>query len=97
MSTLDSQKKRGWHREDIKAAVAKAGETFLTLAEKHGLGATTVRQALDRPYLNSEQIIADAIGVAPAEIWPERYERRAEKARRESMRRAAGLRRGAGR
>lgn len=91
MGTLDSQKKCGWHREDIKAAVAKQRETFASLAAKHGLKSTTVRQALDRPYLSAERIIAEAIGVAPEEIWPERYEQRAAK------RRCIDLRHGVGR
>ena len=89
MGTLDGQKKRGWHREDIKAAVAKQCETFASLAAQHGLKATTVRQALDRPYLSSERIIADAIGVAPEEIWPERYEKRQARQRCVALRHGA--------
>lgn len=91
MGTLDSQKNAGGTAKTLKLLWLNSGEAFASLAAKHGLKSTTVRQALDRPYLSAERIIAEAIGVAPEEIWPERYEQRAAK------RRCIDLRHGVGR
>lgn len=66
-----------WHRADIKAALEKAGWTLRALAIAHGSKhGTTLRQALDHPYPKAERIIAEAIGVEPAVIWPSRYANR---------------------
>ncbi|GGX82847.1 Mu-like prophage FluMu DNA-binding protein Ner [Litchfieldella qijiaojingensis] len=66
-----------WHRADIVAAVHKAGWTLRKLAAYHGYKqATTLSVALDRPWPKGECIIASAIGVDPAAIWPSRYHAR---------------------
>lgn len=63
-----------WHRADIVAAVRKAGWSLRKLAQHHGYAApTTLTNALARPWPKGERIIAEAIGVNPAEIWPSRY------------------------
>jgi Ner family transcriptional regulator len=63
-----------WHRADIVAAIRKAGWSLRRLAKHHGYAApTTLTHALDRPWPKGERIIADAIGVSAAEIWPSRY------------------------
>lgn len=44
------------------------------MAQHHGYAApTTLTNALARPWPKGERIIAQAIGVSPAEIWPSRY------------------------
>lgn len=63
-----------WHRADIVAALHKAGWTLRKLAAHHGYRqATTLSVALDRPWPKGERLIAQAIGVDPATIWPSRY------------------------
>ncbi|PMR74113.1 helix-turn-helix domain-containing protein [Billgrantia endophytica] len=63
-----------WHRADIVAAVRKAGWTLRKLATHYGYKhATTLSVALDRRWPKGERIIAEAIGVDPATIWPSRY------------------------
>mgnify|MGYP000885042382 CR=1 FL=1 len=63
-----------WHPADIKAALDKAGWTLRSLAKHHGLAAaTTLSHTFLRSYPLNERRIADAIGVAPQEIWPSRY------------------------
>lgn len=62
-----------WHRADVIAALHKRGWSISKLARRKGLHPSTVRSALDKPYPKSERLIADAIGVAPETIWPERY------------------------
>lgn len=62
-----------WHRADIVAAVRKAGWSLRRLAKHHGYSETTLATALHRPWPRGERLIAQAIGVDPAEIWPSRY------------------------
>jgi len=62
-----------WHKADIKAALEKAGWTLRALSFSSGYTSSTLRHALRGPYPKAEQIIANAIGVAPELIWPTRY------------------------
>lgn len=62
-----------WHRADIIAELRKKGTTLASLSRNAGLNARTLNNALDRRYPKGERIIASAIGVEPAEIWPSRY------------------------
>jgi Ner family transcriptional regulator len=77
MSTRQHPKKppRGdWHPADIKAALEKAGWSLRRLSLHHGYkSATTLKEALHRPYPKAQRLIAEAIGVDPANIWPSRY------------------------
>lgn len=77
MSTTETPKKpasQDWHRADIVAALRKAGWSLRRLSVHHGYAApTTLKNALDRHWPKGERIIAAAIGVDPADIWPSRY------------------------
>ena len=64
---------RGWHREDIKAAIRKRGTTMNDLARERGLPASTVRNALSRPVFAGEVAIAEFLGIAAHELWPDRW------------------------
>ena len=68
--------RKGWHSEDIKAAVRKTGVTLSDLALAAGLTESACRVALKRPHWDAEMAIAERIGVSPRELWPQRYERR---------------------
>lgn len=71
---LNNQKKpHDWHRADIISALHKRGWSIAALARAHNLGESTVRSALDKPYPKSERLIAEAIGVEPETIWPQRF------------------------
>lgn len=64
-----------WHRADIVAALRKAGTSLRKLAKQHGYASpTTLIHAMDRPWPKGERLIAEAIGVHPATIWPVRYQ-----------------------
>ena len=63
----------GWHREDIKAAIRKRGTTMNELARERGLPTSTVRNALSRPVFSGELAIAEFLGVAAHELWPDRW------------------------
>lgn len=77
MSEQKSPKKTSladWHRADIVAELRKAGWSLRRLATHHGYSApTTLVTALGRPWPKGQRLIADAIGVDPADIWPSRY------------------------
>ena len=64
---------RGWHPEEIKAAIRMRGTNMAELSRQHGYGESAVHQALRRPYPAMERIVADHLGVTPEAIWPDRY------------------------
>ncbi|QHJ82535.1 MAG: hypothetical protein [Bacteriophage sp.] len=66
-----------WHRIDIVAALHKRGMTMRGLSEDAGLKPDTLKNALARSYPKGERIIAGALNVDPASIWPSRYMRKA--------------------
>lgn len=83
MSEAKGQKKpvNDWHSADIKAALEKAGWSLRRLSVYHGYQPGTLKTALIRRWPRGERLIASAIGVDPAIIWPSRY---AVKARKEA-------------
>lgn len=70
--------KAKWHKADVIAAVHKKGTSLAALSRAAGLSSSTLANALERPWPKGEAIIANAIGVLPQEIWPERYYREGE-------------------
>ncbi|MBG0752260.1 helix-turn-helix domain-containing protein [Pectobacterium colocasium] len=62
-----------WHQADIIAALRKKGTTVTEVSRNAGLSSTTLANALSRPWPKGEYLIAQAIGIAPEEIWPSRY------------------------
>ncbi len=62
-----------WPKEDIVAALKKAGFSQEGLSKKHALTKSAVSVALCKPWPAVEQIIAEAIGKMAHEIWPSRY------------------------
>lgn len=78
MSSFSESKKsaQDWHRADVVAALRKKGWSLRELSRQNKLGAGTLKNALDRPYPKAEGIIAAALGLTPADIWPERCAQR---------------------
>lgn len=66
---LDSAHRRAW----IKYQLELRGITLKALSLSNGLFRNSVAQALWRPYPHMERIIAEALGMRPEVIWPERY------------------------
>jgi len=62
-----------WHPADIAAALKKKGISLAGLAIANGYHPTATGKALKRSWPALEHIIAKALGVEPAEIWPSRY------------------------
>lgn len=67
-------KKSNMHREDIVAELKKRKISMAELGRRNGKSPYTVKNALDKHYRNGEILIADALGLKPEDIWPERYE-----------------------
>ncbi|EAO1206266.1 transcriptional regulator [Salmonella enterica] len=64
---------KDWHRADIVAELHKRRVSLAELGRTNQLSASTLKNALDKRYPKAEKIIADALGLAPQEIWPSRY------------------------
>jgi Ner family transcriptional regulator len=62
-----------WHPADVLAALKKRGKTLAGVSVAHGYHPTAAGKALKRQWPALEAIIAEALGVRPAEIWPSRY------------------------
>lgn len=67
------------HPEDIKAALRKAGTSLSQLARRNGGTPQALSAALRLPMPKWERVIADALGVRPETLWPNRYDERARK------------------
>lgn len=65
--------KTNWHPADIIAALRKRGTSLAAVSREAGLSSSTLANALSRPWPKGELLIACAIGVDAAVIWPERY------------------------
>lgn len=65
--------KSDWHQADIIAALRKKGTTLAAVSRAAGLSSSTLANALSRPWPKGENIICQAIGVAPHTVWPSRY------------------------
>jgi Ner family transcriptional regulator len=64
---------KDWHQADIIAALRKQGTTMAAISRSSGLNSSTLANALSRPWPKGEWLIADALNIHPAEIWPSRY------------------------
>lgn len=78
MNANNNAKKRGakpqdWHPALISARLKMCGSNLSKLAQENGLHRSTLRSALYRPYPKAEKIIAEKLGVSPADIWASRY------------------------
>lgn len=74
---------RDRHPADIIADLKKIRLSVRGLSIEFGLKPDTLREALRRPYIKGEAIIAHALDKSPAELWPSRYDedpKRTEKA-----------------
>lgn len=62
-----------WHSADIIAALKKQGTSLSAVSRQSGLASSTLANALNRHWLKGERLIAEALGIAPEQIWPSRY------------------------
>ncbi|QJT79292.1 helix-turn-helix transcriptional regulator [Kosakonia sp. MUSA4] len=64
---------QNWHPADIIAALRKRGTSLAKISREAGLASSTLSNALTRPWPKGEWLIAKALDVSPAAIWPGRY------------------------
>ena len=63
-----------WHPADVLAALKKRGHSLAGLSVANGYHSTAAGKALKQQWPAMEQLLAAAIGVAPRDIWPSRYD-----------------------
>lgn len=86
-----------WHPADVVAGLRKAGWSLRKLSVHNGYYPNGLAKALSRPWPKGERLIAEALGISAADIWPQRHAKRLERIARRDQRaaegRAAGSRR----
>lgn len=80
---------KGWHKEDIKAAVRKRGTTLRALSVKAGLCRDAAGQGLSRPYPGAQRAIAAFLDVPLNELWPQWYDQTGQRIITKSIRKAS--------
>ncbi|MCA3519357.1 MAG: helix-turn-helix domain-containing protein [Rhodobacter sp.] len=71
---MRSQRRKGWHREDIKGALRKKHGPLYKLSSSWGYHPSTVTIALGTPGIATvERRIAADLGVPPHTLWPDRW------------------------
>lgn len=70
---VDRMMLQNWHPADIIAGLKKRGTSLSALSRQAGLASSTLTNALTRRWPNGERLIAEALGIAPEQIWPARY------------------------
>ena len=80
-NTAPAGEETDWPREYIIAELHRRGLSLRALSFKNGYRRNTLLDALDRSYPKAEAIIAKALGLGPAKIWPSRYARRRKRNR----------------
>lgn len=70
------QPPKGWHVEDIKAALRKRYGTLQRLSLTWGLHPSAITNTLGTPAYSvpTEKRIALALGVRPQVLWPDRWD-----------------------
>ncbi|WP_281080900.1 helix-turn-helix domain-containing protein [Klebsiella quasivariicola] len=64
---------RDWHPADIIAGLRKRGTSLAAVSRNAGLASSTLANTLIRRWPKGERLIAEALDVAPEDIWPSRY------------------------
>jgi len=74
MTIMDTQmveSPQDWHPADVVAALRKVGTSLNKIGKANGY--THIQGVLVRPWWAVEQLVAGALQLPPAEIWPSRY------------------------
>lgn len=66
----DPAKRRAWVLYQLKLK----GESLASIARGAGVTRQQTQKAMFEPYPRMEKILADALGVAPQQLFPERYD-----------------------
>lgn len=66
----DPIKRRAW----VKYQIQLTGRSMAQVAEEAGVNRQTLYSAFFKTYPRMEKVIADALGLPPAVVFPERYD-----------------------
>ena len=72
-ASFNGNRQQDWHPADIIAALKKRGTSLAAVSRNAGLASSTLTNALNRRWPKGERLIAEALGIAPEQIWPSRY------------------------
>ncbi len=67
----DPVKRQHWIQYQLKMR----GSSMAAVARQHGTKPDCLRQVWRKTYPKAEKRIADALGLHPADLWPERYDK----------------------
>ncbi|MBI1214516.1 MAG: hypothetical protein GC185_01695 [Alphaproteobacteria bacterium] len=62
------------HKEDIKAAVHKRGESFYSLCRKAGLSKNAIAVSFHKPVPAAHQVLSKFLDIPVQKIWPQWYD-----------------------
>lgn len=68
--TRNYERRRAWIIYQLKLR----GESLASVARKSGRSRNATTRAMISPYPAAEKVIADALGLEPQELFPERYD-----------------------
>ncbi len=77
MSKIDTHKKPvsgDWHQAYIAYQLRLSSTSLRRISIAHGYKPNSASVALQKPWPKMERLIAAALGKAPCEIWPSRYD-----------------------
>ncbi len=77
MSKIDTHKKPvtvDWHPAYIAYQIRLCGTSLRRISAAYGYKPNSASAALRKPWPKMERLIAAALGKAPHEIWPSRYD-----------------------
>lgn len=77
MGQIGTSKKpaaKGWHPAFIVYQLRLKGLSLRKVAARAGYAAGSGKRPIRDAWPAMERVVADALGVHPSEIWPERYE-----------------------
>ncbi len=66
----DPKKRHAW----VIYQLTLQGRSLAQVADGAGVSRQCLYQVFRRTYPRMERVVADAIGLSPAELWPERYD-----------------------
>lgn len=79
MTDRNEERRIDWSPAKLRYELEERGLTYRYLSQKAGYAQDSLKAVARTPNEAYEQIIADALGLAPEEIWPNRCEFRNRK------------------
>jgi Ner family transcriptional regulator len=70
---MNEMNRTDMHPADIIAQLKKRNLSLAAVSRQAGLSSSTLANTLSCPWPKGEFLIAQALGIDPAEIWPSRY------------------------